>query len=203
MKLITVSKVGSIPNNNRYEKTRNKNNISSRFDISPIESFSNSNNYERQILPNVYYVNNGNRFPLSISIKKLSDPIYHENYLSYLNNQRLKENHKILKKNLLNIEDSYFNNNHSLEKHKNKNHYPERFKNNKKEFDALNFLRCENFKSNELPDLFNRINDNSNSSLQKIMKKIIMKKSIMKKIIMKKSMTEKLIMKKIIMKKSI
>ena len=164
LKLITVSKVGSIPNNNRYEKTRNKNNISSRFDISPIESFSNSNNYERQILPNVYYVNNGNRFPLSISIKKLSDPIYHENYL---NNQRLKENHKNLKKNLLNIEDSYFNNNHSLEKHKNKNHYPERFKNNKKEFDALNFLRCENFKSNELPDLFNRINDNSNSSIQK------------------------------------
>jgi hypothetical protein len=124
LKLITVSKVGSIPNNNRYEKTRNKNNISSRFDISPIESFSNSNNYERQILPNVYYVNNGNRFPLSLSIKKLNDPIsYDKLSLSNIN----KVIQKTFQKSFLNDDDSnnYLNisDNNELEKQENLKKY--------------------------------------------------------------------------------
>ena len=120
LKLITVSKVGTNIQNNINRKTRNKKNISNRFDISSTESFTKSHNYEKQILPNVHYVSNRNRFPLSLSVNKCSDPIYFGNYLFFLNNIRLKENHDFKKK-ILNLTNNCLNNKNSIILKRNQN----------------------------------------------------------------------------------
>ena len=162
LKLITVSKVGTNIQNNINRKTRNKKNISNRFDISSTESFTKSHNYEKQILPNVHYVSNRNRFPLSLSVNKCSDPIYIGNYLSFLNNIRLKENHDFKKK-ILNLENNCLNNSGSisLERNQNKYHNDEKFKYHKRQFDSMNICKTDNLQNHELPELtqYNKIND--------------------------------------------
>ena len=162
LKLITVSKVGTNIQNNINRKTRNKKNILNRFDISSTESFTKSHNYEKQILPNVHYVSNRNRFPLSLSVNKCSDPIYFGNYLFFLNNIRLKENHDFKKK-ILNLENNCLNNSgsNSLERNQNKYHNDEKFKYHKREFDSMNIYKTDNLQNHELPELtqYNKIND--------------------------------------------
>ena len=121
LKLITVSKIGEP--NNRYEKLKNKP-IPKKTHINSINFYPNNYSNENEILPNVYYVNNGNRFPLSLSIKKLNDPIsYDKLSLSNIN----KVIQKTFQKSFLNDDDSnnYLNisDNNELEKQENLKKY--------------------------------------------------------------------------------
>ena len=121
LKLITVSKIGEP--NNRYEKLKNKP-IPKKTHINSINFYPNNYSNENEILPNVYYVNNGNRFPLSLSIKKLNDPISYDK-LSLANINKAIQ--KTFKKTLLNDDDSNPNLNNSdnneLEKQENLKKY--------------------------------------------------------------------------------
>ena len=121
LKLISVSKIGQP--NNRYEKTKYKP-IPKKTHISSINYYPNNYSNENEILPNVYYVNNGNRFPLSLSIKKLNDPISYDKITLSNINKAIK---KTFKKRPLNDDDNNINLNNSdnneLEKQENLKKY--------------------------------------------------------------------------------
>ena len=185
LKLITVSKI--VPNK-RYEKTtRNKFPQNKIEQVTQMNSFSNSNlnqvenNYFLN-LPNFQLSNNNinrnfTRIPLSLSIKKVINPLFHDNKISLGKNNYDKNDasKKMLKRTLANLEECILNKSGNIVE-KNESFFPNKNKFNKRLLveNSLNLYKSANIKVNKFDDSSERnFIKNENVKPEEIKEKII------------------------------
>ena len=174
LKLITVSKI--LPNNKKYDKTtRNKFFINKNDQM--MNSYTNYNSNKQEIpfynYPSIHINNNnnnknGNKYPLTLSIRKINNPLYHDNKISlgYKNFKNpYKNDKKVLRRTIANLEECMLNRSNNINNdngnEKVKNYLHEQYKSNNKliVFNSLNL-----YKNPEFPDSSNQINEKNNNN---------------------------------------
>ena len=185
LRLITVSKI--IPINKKYEKTsRNKFIPNKNEQIISMNSYTNYNHNKHEIplynYPSIKINNhinnkNGNRYPLTLSIRKINNPLYHDNQIS-LGSNNLRKNpskneKKVLRRSLANLEECMLNRSNNINREnseKFKNYFQEQYKSTNNKLIVFNSLNY--YKNPEFPDS-SQINEKNNDKEENLKEKII------------------------------
>ena len=187
LRLITVSKI--IPNNKKNEKTsRNKFLQNKNDQIISMNSYTNYNHNKQEIplynYPSIKINNhinnkNVNRYPLTLSIRKINNPLYHDNKISLGNNNLInnpsKNEKKVLRRTLANLEECMLNRSNNINREnseKFKNYFQEQYKSNNKliVFNSLNLYKNPEFQDSSQT---NQINEKNNKKEENLKEKII------------------------------